>query len=35
VPIGSGSVDPHIFENPDPDLGTKNLADPTDPNPKH
>ena len=30
---GSGSVDPHIF--PDPDPGSQNLADPTDPDPKH
>ena len=30
-PLGSGSVDPHIF--PDPDPGSQNLADPTDPDP--
>ena len=28
-----GSVDPHIFADPDP--GSQNLADPTDPDPKH
>ena len=32
-PLGSGSVDPHIFA--DPDQGSQNLADPTDPDPKH
>jgi len=26
-------VDPHIFADPDP--GSQNLADPTDPDPKH
>ena len=31
--LGSGSVDSHIF--PDPDPGSQNLADPTDPDPKH
>ena len=31
--LRSGSVDPHIFADPDP--GSQNLADPTDPNPKH
>ena len=31
LPLGSG--DPHIFEDPDP--GSQNLADPTDPDPKH
>ena len=31
-PYGSGSVDPHIFADPDP--GSQNLADPTDPDPK-
>ena len=33
--LGSGSVDPHIFADPDP--GSQNLADPTnpDPDPKH
>jgi len=30
---GSGSVDPHIFA--DLDLGSENLADPTNPDPKH
>ena len=30
---GSASVDPHIFADPDP--GSQNLADPTDPDPKH
>jgi len=29
LPLGSGSVDPHIF--PDPDPGSQNLVDPTDP----
>ena len=33
--LGSGSVDPHIFADPDPDPGSQNLADPTDPDPKH
>ena len=28
-------MDPHIFANPDPDPGNQNLADPTDPDPKH
>ena len=31
--IGSGSVDPHIYADPNP--GSQNLADPTDPDPKH
>ena len=31
--LGFGSVDPHIFANPD--SGSKNVADPTDPDPKH
>ena len=31
MPLGSGSVDPHIFADPDP--GSQNLADPTDPDP--
>ena len=31
LPLGSGSVDPHIFADPDP--GSQNLADPTDPSP--
>ena len=31
--LGSGSVDPHILADPDP--GSQNLADPTDPDPKH
>ena len=31
-PLGSGSVDPHIFADPDP--GSQNLADPPDPYPK-
>ena len=26
-------MDPHIFANPDPDPGSQNLADPTDPDP--
>ena len=29
LPLGSGSADPHIFADPDP--GSQNLADPTDP----
>ena len=33
LPFEFGSVDPHIFEDPDP--GSQNLADPTDPDPKH
>ena len=37
LPLGSGSVDPHIFADPDP--GSQNLADSTDPDtdpdPKH
>ena len=38
LPLGSGSVDPHIFADPDP--GSQNLADPVDPvdpvpDPKH
>ena len=33
LPLGSGSVDPHIFADPDPE--SQNLADPTDPDPKH
>ena len=33
LPLGSGSVDPHIFANLDPDPGSQNLADPTDPDP--
>ena len=32
-PLGSGSVDPHIFADPDPDPGSKKLADPTYPDP--
>jgi len=32
LPLGSGSVDPHIFADPNPDSGSQNLADP---NPKH
>ena len=35
LPLGSGSVDTHIFADPDPDPGSQNLADPTDPDPKH
>ena len=31
--LGSGSVDLHIFADPDPE--SQNLADPTDPDPKH
>ena len=33
APLGSGSVNSHIFADPDP--GSQNLADPTDPDPKH
>ena len=33
LPLGSGSVELHIFVDPDP--GSQNLADPTDPDPKH
>ena len=33
LPLGSGSVDPHIFADVDP--GNQNLVDPTDPDPKH
>ena len=33
LPLGSGSVDPHIFA--DPDLGSQNLEDPMDPDPEH
>ena len=33
LPIESGSVDPHIFADPDPI--SQNLADPTDPDSKH
>ena len=33
LPFGSGSVDPYIFADPDP--GSQNLADSTDPDPKH
>ena len=31
--LGSGSLDPHIFA--DPDSGSQNLADPTNPDPYH
>ena len=33
MPIGSGSVDSHIFADPDP--RNQNVADPTDPDPNH
>jgi len=33
--FGSGSVDQHIFADPDPDPGSQNLAHPMDPDPKH
>ena len=33
LPIGSRSVSPHIFADSDPRI--QNLADPTDPDPKH
>ena len=35
LPLGSGSVDPHIFADPDTDPGSQNVADPTDLDPKH
>jgi len=35
LPLRPGSVDPHIIADPDPDPGSQNLADPTDPDPKH
>ena len=28
-------LDPHIFADPDPEPGSQNLADPTDPDPNH
>ena len=28
-------MDPDIFADPDPDPGSQNVADPTDPDPKH
>ena len=28
LPLGSGSMDPHIFADLKPDLGSQNLADP-------
>jgi len=33
LPLGSGSVDPHIFADPDP--GNQNIADAKDQDPKH
>ena len=33
LPLGSGSVDLQIFA--DLDFGSQNVADPTDPDPKH
>ena len=33
LPLGSVSVDPHIFEDLDLDPGRQILADPTDPDP--
>ena len=33
LPLGSESVDSHIFVDTDP--GSQNVADPTDPDPKH
>ena len=33
LPLGSVSVDPPIFAGPNPE--SQNLADPTDPDPKH
>ena len=37
LPLGSGSVNPHFFADPDPDPESQNLADPRDlePDPKH
>ena len=35
LPNESGSVDPHIFANPDTDSGSPNVADPTDLDPEH
>ena len=37
LPLGSGSVDLHVFAVPDPNPGSQNIADPTDPDsdPKH
>ena len=32
--LGFGSVDPHIFVDPDPDPGSQNLADLMDPDPE-
>ncbi len=32
LPLETGSVDPHNFADPNP--GSQNLADPTDPDPK-
>ena len=36
-PLRFGTVDPHIFTVPDPNPGSQNLADPTNPDldPKH
>ena len=31
--LRSGSMDPHVFADSDP--GSQNVADPTDPDPKH
>jgi len=33
--LGSGSVDSHTFVDPDPNSGSQNFADSTDPDPKH
>ena len=33
LPFGSGSLDPHIYADPDPE--NQNVADPTDLDPKH
>ena len=35
VEIPRGSGDPNILADADPDPGSQNLADPTDPDPKH
>ena len=33
IVLGSGSVDPHFFADPDPDPKSQNNADPADPDP--
>ena len=34
IVLGSGSVDPHFFADPDPDPESQNNADPADPDPE-